>query len=337
MQRKDDRTPTPMKTHLPIALCCAVLLIACKKEDEPAPSSGGGGGGGTGNNGSGLVTSWSPVKPYYEDAITLNGGPFNIDVAQNSVVSLGDDFDIVSVSSTQLVVRAPENFLPVGGLVSSLFINSGGGLDTIHAMNWKRTMNLLSLADNLDDGLSAAPGRPGDSLVFDGSGFTTSGMSLSVDGQGIPGPIAVDSSLLCTMSFRVPVSLGQGEDESVITTATLIATNADGRSDTITFPWGASPDEEVFNIELEGGGVFFDQSDMVGNGLVFNFKVNGRYLFTSTPWTLWGPGAGQQAASGALGVGGYPNEAWIVIDPASLALGTYQLNVEGSQRSITLQ
>lgn len=333
--RNSPRHETPSTHHISFA----ALIIGCKKEDDTAPSPGGGGSGTdtTGNNGNGLVTAWSPVKPYPEDAITLTGGPFNTDAAQNSVVSLGDDFDILSVGGTQLVVRAPDGFFPVGGLVSTLFITSGAASDTIQSMNWKRSMKLLSFADNFDDGLSAAPARPGDSLLFDGSGFTTSGMSLSINAQGMPGPIAVDSSLWCELSFRVPVNLGQGEDESMITTATIIASNADGRSATLTFPWGASPDEEVFNIELQGGGVFFDQSDMVGNGLVFNFKVNGRHLFGSTPWTLFGPGVGQLAASGTLGVGGYPDEAWVVINPASLALGTYQLQVEGSQRSITLQ
>lgn len=322
-----------MKTQLLVALASIVLVAGCKKEDDPAPPSGGGGGGGTG---SGLVTSWSPIKPYYDDAITLNGGPFNTDMAQNSVVSLGDDFDILSVSNTQLVVRAPDGFLPVGGLVASLFINSGGALDTIHSMHWKRPMNLLVLEDNFDDGLSGAPGRPGDSLLFEGSGFTTSGMVVTVNGQGMA-PIAVDSAQQCGLSFRVPVNMGVGEDESVITTALVLATNADGRSDTLTIPWGASPDQEVFSLELLGGGVFFDQSDMVGNGQVFNFQVHGRYLLSSTPWILWGPTAGTIAAQGTLGVGGYPDEAAIVINPANLALGTYNLNVEGSTRTITLQ
>lgn len=313
---------------------CAVLITACKKEDDPTPSGGGGNNGG-GGTGSGLVTSWSPQKPYYDDAITLTGGPFNTDPAQNSVVSLGDDFDILSVSSTQLVVRAPSGYFPAGGSNGTLFITSGSGADTLPLI-WKRPMNILTFADNLDDGLSAAPGRPGDSLVFDGSGFTTNGMQVTINGNAM-GPIAVDSAMSCDLSFRVPVSMGAGEDESVITTAFVVATNADGRSDTLTIPWGASPDEEVFSLELQGGGVFFDQSDMVGNGQVFNFTVNGRYLFSSTPWTLWGPIAGQQADAGTLGVGGYPNQASIVINPGSLALGTYNLVVEGASRTITLQ
>ncbi len=327
-----------MKTQLLIAITGLVLVAGCKKEDDTAPSPGGGGGGTdtTGNNGSGLVTSWSPIKPYYDDAVTLIGGPFNTDPAQNSVVSVGYDFDILSVSSTQLVVRAPDNFLPVGGLVGSLLINSGGVLDTIHNVHWKQPMNLLVLADNFDDGLAGAPGRPGDSLLFEGRGFTTNGMVVTINGQGMA-PIAVDSALQCDLSFRVPVNMGVGEDESVITTAFVVATNADGRSDTLTIPWGASPDQEVFSLELLGGGGFFDQSDMVNNGQVFNFTVNGRYLFGSTPWILWGPSPGIQAAAGTLGVGGYPNEAHLVINPASLALGTYQMNVEGASRSITLQ
>jgi hypothetical protein len=327
-----------MKPQLLLSLLALALIASCKKEDDNAPSGNGGGGGTdtTGNGGNGLVTSWSPVKPYPDDAITLTGGPFNTDVAQNSVVSLGDDFDILSVSGTQLVVRAPVGFYPIGGGVAGLFIQSGSAADTINPLYWKRPMNLITFADNLDDGLAAAPARPGDSLVFDGSGFTLSGMSVMINGQGMPA-IAVDSSLQCEMSFRVPVSMGVGEDESVITTATIVATNADGRSDTLTFPWGASPDHEVFGIELEGGGVFFDQSDMVNNGQVFNFRVYGRHLFGSTPWTLWGPGVGQVNTAGTLGVGGYPDEAWIVINPAGLALGTYNLQLAGGSIYFTLQ
>ncbi len=85
-----------MKTRLLAAITCHALVASCKKGDDNAAPSGGGGADTTGNNGSGLVTGWSPVKPYPMDAITLTGGPFNTGIAQNSAFVPGDAFDVRS-------------------------------------------------------------------------------------------------------------------------------------------------------------------------------------------------------------------------------------------------
>ena len=312
-----------------LAAFIALSAVACKKDDDTPPSSGGGGGGnnngGGGNNGSGLVTGWSPLKPYPDDLITLTGGTFNTDLAQNSVSALGDEFTIESVTTTQLQVRPPAGFEPTAGGFSNLYIQSGNNYDTIPYIYWKRPMDLLHLEDNVDQIFFGSPARAGDSVVFNASGCTPTGMSLSLDGQSIPGPFAVDSGYYCTIGFRIPVSLGSGTDENATTTGVLTATNADGRSDALSITWAPTPDMRIDGIELIGGGSVFSISEMNSNGQVLNFRVFGRYLHSTAPWTLSGP----SAASGTLGVGGYPNEVPLVVNPVSMQPGAYNLSVQG--------
>jgi hypothetical protein len=310
------------------------LIVSCKKDDDNGPSGNGGGGGGgtdtTGTNGNGLVTSWSPMKPYPDDVITLIGGPFNTNVAQNSVVS-GDDFDIISVSSTQLVVQPPAGWSPNTGGFSTIYIQSGTVADTLYPFYWKRPFNLMSFENNLDDWWVGAPARPGDSVMFNFTGATYSGMSVSINGQPIPGPFTVDSAFYCTVAFRIPVSMGSGDDENETTTTLMSATNADGRTDTLTIGWAPTPDMEVFGVEIMGGGTTFDQSDMIGLGQVLNIRVHGKYMHSTAPWTLSGP----SPASGTLGVGGYPDEAFVVVNPVSMSPGAYTFGVQGIGNSVS--
>lgn len=314
---------------LNLALWTVLLLTAsCKKDDDNAPSPGGGGGGTdtTGTNGDGLVTSWSPLKPYPDDVITLTGGPFNTTVAQNTVVSQSQNFDIISVSSTQLVVQPPPNWAPNTGGFSTIYIQSGTGADTLYPVYWKRRMNVISMEDNLDDFNFGAPARPGDSIVVYGSGFTPTGMSVNINGEAMPGPFFVDSAFYSRVLFRIPVSMGVGYDESAVTDAFLSVTNGDGRTDTLTIGWAPSPDMEIYGLELVGGGSVFDLSDMNGNGLVLNFRVFGKYLHAGRAWTLTGP----SPATGSWGTGNYGSEAFIVINPISMQTGFYTLSLDGT-------
>ena len=323
-----------MKLRKLLHLAAAALMIlgGCKKDDDNAPPSGGGNGGGTdttGNNGNGLVASWSPVKPYPDDAITLTGGPFNTNAASNSVVSQSLDFDILSVSSTQLVVKAPSTFSANAGGFSTMVIQSGAAADTIYPLYWKRPLIVINMENNLDDWWVGAPARPGDSVIFAGSGFTHTGMSFSINGQSAGGPYYVDSAFWGEVHFRIPVAWGSGSDENETTTAYVTATNADGRTDTLTIGWAPTPDMEINGLELLGGGSLFDQSDMAGNGLVLNFRVHGKYLNAAQEWGLAGP----TTLTGTLGVGGFPSEAFIMINPGSLATGGYTLSLPGTFHS----
>lgn len=318
-----------MKKLTIILLSTLTILSSCKKDDDNTPSAGGGNGGGTdttGTNGNGLVTSWSPVNPYRDQEVTFTGGPFNTDPAQNTITAWGEPFEILTVSSTQIIARPGPNMQTAVPGYNSVIITSGNAVDTIPYLYWKRPFNLLHFEDNLDDWIFGAPPRPGDSVVFNFISATNTGMSISINGQSMPGPFAVDSNFYCTVAFRIPVSMGVGSDESVVTTALMSATNADGRTDTLTIGWAPTPDMEIFGLELIGGGSTFDLSEMIGGGQVLNFRVYGKYLHSGQTWTLTGP----SGTVGAWGTGNYGNEAFIVINPISMSAGTYNLWIDGT-------
>lgn len=320
-----------MRTTLLLVACC-LLVTSCKKDDDtPSPTTGGNnaGGGGSGNVGADLVDSWSPLVPYRDQEVIFSGGPFNTDPAENSITAWGEPFEILAVSETQITARPGPNMDTAVPGYNSVIITSGNAVDTIPYVYWKRPFNLLFLEDNLDDFISGAPARPGDRVSFRCISATSSGMSASVNGQNIPGEITVDSSYYCIITFRIPVSLGTGSDESERTTTLLQATNADGRTDTLTIGWAPTPDMEIGALELVGGGSSFDIGDMIGNGQVLNFRVAGTYLHNDQPWTLTGP----SGTVGTWGTGDYGNEAFIVINPVSMQEGYYVLSLDGTFHS----
>lgn len=303
----------------------ALLFCACQK-DDPAPSAPSGGGGGGTGTGSANISSWSPNKPYVDEAITFIGGPFpttpnGITIASNNV-----PLEIISNNGTELVVRPPdgtEDNMVV--FYSTVVIATATDTTELYPFYWKRRMNVTFFADNLDEIFNGQPARAGDSLRFNGSGFTTSGMTVSINGQPISSPIGVDSAFWCNMRFRVPLSLASGNDESVVTTALLTATNADGRTDTLTIPFAPTPRMNLYEVVLLGGGYTFDISEMSSGAQVLNFEVRGRHLRPNVNWSLQGP----SPATGTLGVAGYPHTAGITLDPASMSPGNYTLSVGG--------
>jgi len=316
------------KLHL-LSLTLLLLATACKKDDDDTanPSGdGNNGGGGGGNVGADLITSWSPLVPYRDQVVTFTGGPFNTDLAQNSITAWGEPFEVLTVTSTQITARPGPNMDTAVPGYNSVIITSGNAVDTIPYVYWKRPFNLMFLEDNLDDGISGAPARPGDRIVVRCISATASGMSVSVNGQSITDPITVDSGYYCTLTFRIPVSMGTGDDESTLTTALLSATNGDGRTDTLTIGWAPTPDMEIYGLELVGGGSTFNLSELNANGQVFNFRVFGNYLHSNRPWTLTGP----SGTVGTWGTGGYGNESFIVINPVSLQEGYYVLSLNGT-------
>lgn len=318
-----------MKTKILLTLTCIALIAGCKKDDDNAPPTGGGSGGGTDTTshiGGDLVTSWSPLVPYRDQEVTFTGGPFNTDPAQNTITAWGEPFEILSVDSTHITARPGPNMDTAVPGYNSVIITSGNVVDTIPYVYWKRPFRLLFLEDNLDDWISGAPSRPGDDVSFRCISATYSGMSASVNGQSIPGPIVTDSAYYCIITFRIPVSMGSGSDESTHTTALLSATNADGRTDTLTIGWAPTPDMEIFGLELVGGGSSFDLGDMIGNGQVLNFRVYGNYLHSGRPWTLSGP----SGTVGTWGTSDYGPEAFIMINPVSMQEGLYTLSLDGT-------
>ncbi|MFZ1687273.1 MAG: IPT/TIG domain-containing protein [Flavobacteriales bacterium] len=315
-------------------LAISLVITSCKKEDDPPPANGGGGTGG-GPNGIGLITSWSPVKPYPDDDITLTGSGFDTDLADNTVTVVGQPFTIVSASSTQLVVRPPQDFasqLPVGSF-GTLLLESGASADTIYPLYYKRPMTLLGFDNNLDEWWVGAPPRVGDSVQYNAIGCTLQGMSVSFNGAAAT-EIDVDSAYYCLIRFRMPLSLAVGNDETAFTTMVMTATNSDGRTDTLTQQVASSPHMVIADVELLNGAGPFDISDMNSNGDVLNFRVSGRYLKSCAQWELSGP----SPTTGTLGVGGFPSEAFIVFSPLSMVAGNYQivvLDCDGGGMGIT--
>jgi hypothetical protein len=99
------------KLHL-LSLTLLLLATACKKDDDDTanPSGGGNnGGGGGGNIGADLITSWSPLVPYRDQVVTFTGGPFNTDLAENSITAWGEPFEVLTVTSTQITARPGPN------------------------------------------------------------------------------------------------------------------------------------------------------------------------------------------------------------------------------------
>jgi hypothetical protein len=313
-----------MKHSTLITISIALLLSACEKDDNAPSSSSGTPNGGT--PGTGLIASWSPVKPYPDETITLTGGPFNTDPAENIVTAWATVLNVLSVSSTQLVVQAPSTFVPSTGGYTNLIVTSGSNADTIPYLYWKRPMNLLFLEDNLDQTFSGQPARAGDSVEFQGYGFTPSSMSVSLDNTPFTGPLGIDSSFYGQLRFRIPLTTASGYDESTMSTLFVTATNADGRIDTLTIPFAPTPDMRLNGIELIGGGTVFSLAQLNGGGQVLNFRVHGRYLHATAPWVLIGP----SPTSGTLGVSGYPNEAFVVVNPVSMSPGAYSLSLSGT-------
>lgn len=315
-------------------ICFTALAVvsSCKKDDDTASPSGGGnngGGGGGGPVGGELVTSWSPLVPYRDEVVTFTGGPFNTDITQNSIIAYGEPFEIISVDSTQIVARpGPDMNTAVPGY-NTVIVTSGNVVDTIPYIYWKRPFRLLFLEDNLDDNISGAPARPGDRVEVRCISATLQGMSASINGHPIPGEITVDSNYYCIITFRIPVSMGSGTDESEHTTALLSATNGDGRTDTLTIGWAPTPDMQIYDLDLVGGGSVFDLSEMNGNGQVLNFQVTGEYLHNGQSWTLTGP----SGTTGSWGSGNYGSVAPIVINPVSMQEGSYVLSLDGTFQS----
>jgi hypothetical protein len=320
-----------MKSTVLTGLLALAFITACKKDDDTTSPSGGGdnGGGGGGQVGADLITSWSPLVPYRDQEVTFTGGPFNTDIAQNSITAWGEPFEILSVTSAQITARPGPNMDTAVPGYNSVIVTSGNAVDTIPYVYWKRPFNLMFLEDNLDDFISGAPARPGDRVSFRCISATPTGMSASINGQGIPTEITVDSAYYCIITFLIPTSMGVGNDESELTTALLSATNGDGRTDTLTIGWAPTPDMEIFGLELVGGGSSFDMSEMIGQGQVLNFRVFGDHLHSGQGWTLTGP----SGTAGSWGTGGYGSESFIVINPVSMQEGYYVLSLDGTFHS----
>ena len=313
-----------MRAHnILAALSCLSLLIAsCKKDDTPPPiSNGGGGGGSVGTDG--LIASWSPVKPYSDDVITLTGGPFNTTASQNIVDAWGGIFSVISASATELVVQPPanmEDIIPVGGY-TSLIVQSGSSVDTIPYIYWKRPMDVYHMVDNISENVFGQPCRVGDSILFAGSGFTTNGLGVLVAGNTVNTPTAVDSAYHCEASLRIPPDVfGYQEDESLIENHDITIVNSDGRSATLNLPIGISPRSIVTSFGTPVCCYSIDEMQL--NGTVINIELFGRNLKQCNTATLYGPVTLPLALPAT-----YSSHVSWVLTPGNIVPGNYSMSI----------
>jgi hypothetical protein len=314
-----------------LLLAAGLLMVSsCKKEDDddnnnnqnpptndtipdnPPPT------------GDSLVTSWSPAMPYPDDDITFYGGPFATAAGATTVNCLNREFEILSVTATQLKVRPPADFaddIPVAS-AGNFHIQSGNNADTLAWFRFKRPLEIRSFVDNVDQPFSAAPARVADSVVYEGSGFTLTGMTVKLNGINC-GPVTVDSAYYGLIGFRIPLSMAFGSNETDLTDGTLTVTNGDGKSYSTTISYAPTPDMQINGFELAGlSGGTLSISEMMSNGLVLNFRIHGRYLNSSAQWTLNGP----SPATGNLS-NSYNAEQYVVMSPGSMQTGFYTFNV----------
>jgi len=314
-----------------------LLLASCKKDeddnnnqnpppndtipDNPPPE------------GNSLVTSWSPAIPYPDDDITFYGGPFQTTAGATTVNCLNREFVILSVTSNQLKVRPPADFaddIPAAS-AGNFHIQNGNNADTLAWFSFKRPLEIRSFEDNVDQPIWPSPARVADSVVFEGSGFTLSGMTVRLNGTDC-GPVTVDSAYYGLIGFRIPLSMASGSNEADLNDGTLTVTNADGKSYATTISYAPTPDMQIQGVELMGS-VSMSISQLMSNGQVLNFRIYGRYLNASAQWNLSGP----SPASGNL-VENYSSDQFIVMSPGSMQPGNYTFSVSQSvaQMSFTL-
>lgn len=317
-----------MNKLIPILGGILLTLVACDKDKTPTPSGGGGTGPGPNVTGPITISSWSPQRPYTDEVITFFGGPFPTapDVLEVQG-AIWTPFQILSVATDELQVRPPADFqysLLYGDYTPVRFI-VGEDTTLLYPFYMHRKFAVTQFEQNLTGHVPGLPARAGDSLRFAGRSFTTTGMQVYVDGQPVNAPVAVDSGLFCSMRFRVPAHMGSGEDESELSVVPFVFVNGHGRRDTMLLNYGRTPIMQLHGMELVGGGSTFSISQMNSSGQVLNFRVYGRHLRASQIWNLTGP----SPASGTLEVEGYPNEAFLVVNPVSMQPGGYTITVVG--------
>ena len=311
------------RTFLLVLSSLILLICACKKDDDTPPTSNNGGGGIGPPVGGDIVASWSPVKPYADDVITITGGPFTTNASQNIVDAWGGIFTVVSVSATELVVQPPanmEDIIPVGGF-TSLIVQSGNSADTIPYIYWKRPMGVYHMVDNLSEFVFGQPCRVGDSILFAGSGFTTDGLGVLVAGNAVSMPTAVDSGYHCEASLRIPPDVfGYEEDESIIENHNITIVNSDGRTATLNLPIGISPKARVTGFDTPV--CCYSISEMLTNGTVINIELTGHNLKQCNTAQVIGPVTIPLPLPAT-----YSDHVSWVLTPGNLTPGSYTMTI----------
>ncbi|HVY73632.1 MAG TPA: hypothetical protein VG890_02315 [Puia sp.] len=337
-------------------LAVAMLgLFSCKKSTVSSANNPGGGnngnGGGGNNTGSLTYISISPANPYPNDEFTITGTGFNPDAAQDTVEfghligggfaawhdGLPDEYasltTITKASATQLTIKVNNPFsLDYAAFESTPFapdtsiavmqIRTGGKKVVSPAIPFKRYIALTGIQD-LQSNVEA--GRPNDSIEIDGQGFDA-GASFAINGTAIPTGQIVRTPY--TNNYKVHFLLpkeyfGTENDETLTTTQTVTVTNPDGKSVEKTCSFYLSPKMILSDMHAEQS--TYSVSGLANIGGVVKIDIAGACLKDDATLTL-GNGAGFSTTV-AVSVSGFPNQAIVEINPASLALGNYQVKL----------
>jgi hypothetical protein len=309
-----------------------VVLIAATGCNKGSVNQNNGNGTGNGNgNGGGTaslsVTGFTPLRPYLDDTLIINGTGFNSDKSKDTVLfnfSLGK---IISATSTQLKVTMPaESDINMTFLYTSkLEVRANGKkFPVTNGIGFKRPLQLYGLND---PETNISIGKPDDSLVFNGSGFNVNGngMAVSIGTTSVPG-YNIDSNFHGTVSLRLPKGFfGSSNDEAAVEQKQVTIKNADGRIVSKTLNFYLSPRMRISSAQ-------FEQNDYhLANGAVVILNIIGRNLKNDTKVELSGPN--NYHAISSLPVSGFPSTASVSFGPNFPSVGNY--SVELSRNGFT--
>ncbi len=274
------------------ALLAVLLLSACQQKNGSNPVDN---NNNTNNNNNNTttdtlkVTSYSPLNPYFEDEFTINGTGFDSDKSKDTVYfyssfALGNlPATIITASSTQLKVNIPTDlnqYLSALQYYANFRVLTHGKNFDVTKIPLKRSLELLSLNDILLYRTANLPPRAGDSTHIRGSGFTLSGMTITIQGKQLS-ILAVDSSYWCDGYFNLPNNIfGEELDESVLDSFQVKITNKDGRTYTKNISFYTSPTMSVTGVSTPEQR--YSLSELNSLGGVVNVTVTGKNLKADT-------------------------------------------------------
>ena len=283
---------------LSVALC--ILVFSCSKNSGSNPNPPGVGGGG-GSNGL-TVTSFTPSNPYPDDEFIINGTGFNANAALDTVefgrltdnahIILWHDgisnewpslCTVISASTTQLKVKAVNpavldfysyDYTPASSVAAAM-VRTGGKSVITSIIPFKRFMQPPSIRDADND---TQVGTPNDSLEINGSGFSRTGLTASIDGISLSS-FKVDSitPAIRRITLRLPKAFfGTTNDETLIQSKTVVVTNPDGKSVKRDCNFFISPKMKVTSMQTANP--TYSHDALVISGGVIGIIINGACL-----------------------------------------------------------
>lgn len=344
-----------MKKILPALFSAIVILLfACSKNSSTGgTTNGGNNGSGGGNNGgsnnSGLtITSISPVNPYPDDEITINGTGFNADANKDTVQfgrMMGNVFapwnsgtpsddptlaTVVSATATKLVVTSVNPFpldynsFPSGNTsIAVLQIKVGNKKVVSPVIPFKRLI-VVGFIKNPDYN-GAAIGRPNDSLIIEGKGFSKSGVTVSIGDKLVPA-IKIDSGANNgQLMFRLSKNFfGDVNDEKLMESKTVSVTNPDGKTIKKDFSFLLSPKMVISSMKSEKSS--YSLSGLNANGGSVIITIMGKCLKDDAYFTI-GNSDQHTLTTHPLPVSDFQDAVSFELNSKSLKTGHYGIRV----------